>query len=137
MKKRFMKSVISIVLVMVAVFTCSSATVQPRWKYVSSVGGNIDISSLGIVSASGVGTASSLEITKTICTVNLQQMKNSKWVTLKTWSASSNTHAASVDTKHWAVDHGYSYRLYIVLDAYKGNTLLETGTASVLYGYFQ
>lgn len=137
MKKKFMKSVVTIVLVMVALFTCSNAAVQPHWKYVSTVGGNIDISSLGIVSASGVGTASSLDVTKTVCTVSLQQMINSKWVTLKTWSASSNTHAASVSTKHWAVDHGYSYRLYVVLDAYKGNTLLETGTASVLYGYYK
>lgn len=137
MKKRFMKSAVAIILVMVAVFTCSGAAVQPRWKYVSSITGNIDISSLGIVSASATGTASSLDVTKTVCKVSLQQMKNGKWVTLKTWSASSNTHAASVDTKHWAVDHGYSYQLYIVLEAYKGNTLLETGTGTILYGYYQ
>lgn len=137
MKKKFVKSVVAIILVMVAVFTCSSAAVQPRWKYVSSVGGDIEISSLGIVSAWGSGSASSLDVTRTVCTMNLQQMKNGKWVTLKTWSASANMRSAAVDTKHWAVDHGYSYRLYIVLDAYKGNTLLETGTASVVYGYYQ
>ena len=137
MKKRFMKSVVAIVLVMVAVFTCSSAAVQPRWKYVSTVGGNIDISSLAIVSASGFGTASSLQVTKTVCKVTLQQMKNGKWTDLKTWSATANMRSASVTTKHWAVEHGYSYRLYVTLDAYNGNALLETGNSIVDYGYYR
>ena len=137
MKKRFMKSVVAIVLVMIAVFTCSAAAVQPRWKYVSTVGGDIDISSLAIVSASGFGTASSLQVTKTVCKVTLQQMKSGKWTDLKTWSATSNMRSASVTTKHWAVDHGHSYRLYVTLDAYNGNTLLETGNSIVDYGYYR
>lgn len=137
MKKRFMKSVVAIILVMVAVFTCSSAAVQPRWKYVSTVGGDIKISTLGIATVFGSGSASSPEVTKTVCKVSLQQMKNSKWVTLKTWTASANMRYATIGDKNWAVDHGYSYRIYIVLEAYKGNTLLETGTGTVLYGYYQ
>ena len=44
MKKRFMKSAIAIILVMIAVFTCSNAAMQPRWKYVSSISGDISIS---------------------------------------------------------------------------------------------
>ena len=43
MKKKFMKSVLSITLVIVAVFTFSSAIMQPRWKYVSTISGDINI----------------------------------------------------------------------------------------------
>ena len=59
MKKKFMKSVLSITLVIVAVFTFSSAIMQPRWKYVSTISGDINISSLGIATVYGAGTAAS------------------------------------------------------------------------------
>ncbi len=46
MKKRFMKSAIAIILVMIAVFLFNAA-MQPRWKYVSSISGDISISTFG------------------------------------------------------------------------------------------
>ncbi len=136
MKKRFMKSVVAIILVMVAVFTCSSAAVQPRWKYVSSISGDINISSLGIATVYGTGSAASTQVTKTVCKLHLQQFKDKKWTTIKTWTATSNMRFAAVDTKHWAVDKGYSYRIYVELEAYNGNTLLETGSSASEFRYY-
>lgn len=137
MKKRFMKSAVAVILVMIAVFTCSSAAVQPRWKYVSSISGNIEISTLGIASVSGEGSAASTQVTKTICKLHLQQLKNQKWTTIKTWTATSNMHYAAVDTKYWAVDKGYSYRIYVELEAYNGNTLLESGSSFSDFRYYR
>ena len=131
-----MKSVVAIILVMVAVFTCSSAAVQPRWKYVSSISGDINISSLGIATVYGTGSAASTQVTKTVCKLHLQQFKDKKWTTIKTWTATSNMRFAAVDTKHWAVDKGYSYRIYVELEAYNGNTLLETGSSASEFRYY-
>ena len=137
MKKRFMKSVVAIVCIMLAVFTYSGAAVQPCWTYVSTVEGSIDISSLAIASVSASGSAASTQVTKTVCTTQLQKLSGGKWVTLKTWSASSNPHYAVISKKQWAVDHGCSYRLYTELKAYKGDTLLETGSSVANYGYYR
>ena len=136
MKKRFMNSAIAIILVMIAVFTCSNAAMQPRWKYVSSISGDISISTLGIATVYGTGSAASPQVTKTVCKLHLQQLKNQKWTTIKTWTATSNTHYAAVDTKHWAVDRGYSYRIYVELNAYNGSTLLETGSSASEFRYY-
>lgn len=137
MQRRFMKSAVAIILVMVAVFTCCSAVVQPRWKYVSTVSGDIDISTLGIATVSGEGSAASTQVTKTVCKLHLQQFKNKKWTTIKTWTATSNMRYAAVDTKYWAVDKGYSYRIYVELEAYNGNTLLETGSTVSDFRYYR
>lgn len=136
MKKRFIKSVVAIILVMVAAFTGSGAVVQPRWKYVSTISGDIDISTLGIAAVSGEGSAASTQVTKTVCKLHLQQFKNKKWTTIKTWTATSNMRYAAVSTKHWAVDKGYSYRIYVELEAYNGNTLLETGSSASEFRYY-
>ena len=136
MKKKFMKSVLSITLVIVAVFTFSSAIMQRRWKYVSTISGDINISSLGIATVYGAGSAASTEVTKTVCKLHLQQLKKQKWTTIKTWTATSNMRYAGVDTKHWAVDRGYSYRICVELEAYKGNTLLETGSSVSEFRYY-
>ena len=50
--------------------------------------------------------------------------------------STSNTHYAAVDTKHWAVDRGYSYRIYVELNAYHGSTLLETGSSASEFRYY-
>lgn len=91
---------------------------------------------LGIAEVAGHGSASTLGVDKVVCTVHLQQMKDRKWVTLKSWSTTSNSRTAAVGTKKYAVAHGYTYRVYVTLDAYKGNTHLETGEFSEVYGYF-
>ena len=137
MRNRFTKSIVAIILIMAAVFTCSSATVQPCWTYVSTVSGDIDISSLGIATVSGAGSAASPKVTKTVCKLHLQQLKNQKWITLKTWTDTANMHYAAVSKKHWAVEHGYSYRIYVELEAYSGNTLLETESSIGSYGYYK
>ncbi len=138
MKKNLMKSILAALLILSAVFPSSSATmIQPCWSYVSTVGGSIDISPLSIATVSGCGSAASLQVTKTVCKVNIQQLKNRKWTTLNTWTATSNMRFASVSKKYWAVPHGYSYRLYVELQAYNGTKLLETGSSIVDYGYYK
>ena len=136
MKKRFIKSTVAIILAIVAVFTCSGAVTQPRWKYFSTISGYINISALGIATVSGEGSAASTQVTKTVCKLHLQQLKNQKWTTIKTWSATSNMRYAAVTSKHWAVDRGYSYRIYVELEAYNGSTLLETGSSVSEFRYY-
>lgn len=138
MKKKIRLAVAMVLVLCTAVLAAGASQISPCWNYVTVVGGRIDIPSsiLGIAEVAGHGSASTLGVDKVVCTVHLQQMRDRKWVTLKSWSTTSNSRTAAVGTKKYAVAHGYTYRVYVTLDAYKGNTHLETGEFSEVYGYF-
>ena len=140
MKKiKLMKTVVAITLVFSALFCSSGATdlqAQPRWTHIVYITGNLDISSSGIATAYGSGSALSTQVKKCKITVELQQFKNNKWNTLYTWDTTSSSFSVATLTKSYAVYHGYSYQLKITLEVYKNNTLLETGTKMISYGYF-
>lgn len=140
MVKKKVKSVVSVVVVF-AVLLCSAAAasseIQPRWTYVSGVTGHLEISSSGFATLYGGGNAVHPDVDNVKVIVELQQFKNSKWQTVKTWTAVGEGWSTRTSTKTWPVYHGYSYRLYVTLEAYSGSTFLESGTHIENYGFFQ
>lgn len=138
MNHRVVKKLLSVALMLI-VGCCSAAAVdiQPRWSYILTIGGDIDISSFGTATVYGNGTARSTDVNKLVITLDLQQFINGNWETKKSWSQTSQLFSINTDDHSWAVAHGYSYRLYVTLKAYNGNKLLETGTGIFNYGYFK
>lgn len=138
MIKKKAKSAVSIVIVLtLLVVSASAAVIQPRWTYIASIVCSLDISDSGYATLYGGGSAPSPDVNKVKVIVKLQQFKNSKWETLNTWTATASGWSARTSTKTWPVAHGYSYRLYVTLEAYNGNTLLESASQPYNYGFFQ
>lgn len=138
MNHRVVKKILSFVLMLiVGCGSAAAADIQPRWSYILTIGGDIDISSFGTATVYGNGTARSTDVNKLAITLDLQQYTNGKWETKKSWSQTSQLFSINTADYSWAVAHGYSYRLYITLKAYNGNRLLETGTGIINYGYFK
>ena len=134
--KKFSGLVLVTVLLICMLCPCASAvSIQPRWDYVSSITGDLDITSGGTAALHAEGTAANYDVTSVRITASLQQ-KDGTWRELKSWSSSSAGYMAVIDTKRWAVAHDYEYRLVITLKAYKNSTLLETATATIDYGYY-
>ena len=138
MIKKKAKSAVSIVIVLtLLVVSASAAVIQPRWTYIASIVCSLGISDSGYATLYGGGSAPSPDVNKVKVIVKLQQFKNSKWETLNTWTATASGWSARTSTKTWPVAHGYSYRLYVTLEAYNGNTLLESASQPYNYGFFQ
>lgn len=134
-----MKKILAVLLsaVLLICLLCPYASaVQPLWDYVTNITGTLDISSFGTATITASGTAGTRGVTKCTVIASLQQLKNGSWTELKSWSDSSNSHAASLSTKKWIVAHGYEYRLVITLKAYSDTELLEIGSGTINYGMF-
>lgn len=136
MKKK-MKVVLAMVLAIATMLGCASAAgVAPRWSYVTLIDGTLSISSGGTASVSAMGEAYTKGVDNVKLTVTLQQKKGSSWSNLTSWTVISNTRAATLTKQLWPVAHGYSYRVFVMLQAYDGTSLKETGSTSEEYGYF-
>ena len=131
------KIIIAMVLTIAAVLSCAAAVeIAPRWTYVTEVRGTITISSSGTATVSAFGSAWTKNVDNVKLITSLQQNKNGKWETLHSWTVDSNSRTSSLTDSTWPVSHGYSYRLYVSLDAYQGSTLLESGSFTKDYGRF-
>lgn len=106
------------------------------WNYITSISGNLSISNGGTATVTGRGTAVETSVTKVSVHVSLQQYKSNRWTEIKSWSNTANGKTASIGTKNYAVAHGYSYRCVVTTKAYKGNSVLETGSKTINHGHF-
>lgn len=89
----------------------------PYWSHVDKMSVGLEISDFGIATASGgVGSIRGESVS---LTVKLQQFKDSKWVTLRTWE-DEGIMAAALDAD-WAIAKGYSYRTYVTGNVYDAN----------------
>lgn len=136
MKKKI-KILLAAVLAIAGLLSFSmAAEIAPRWSYVTAIDGTLGISSNGTASVSAWGDALTKGVDNVELTASLQQYKNGSWSTIKSWSASANSRLVTLAKQTYPVAHGYSYRLSITLKAYKGQTLLESGSTTREYGYF-
>lgn len=133
--KKLLAVLLSVVLLICLLCPYASA-VQPRWSYVTDISGTLDISVFGTASITASGSATTRGVNNCTVIASLQQLKNGDWTELKSWSSSSNSHAASLDTKKWPVAHGYEYQLVITLEAYDDTKLLESASATISYGMY-
>lgn len=137
-----MKKYISLVLVMVLLFSSTitasatsnsnTITIQPRWSYLDTVSAYININALGIATCEGRATSRDALTVETV--VRLQQLTDTGWSTIKTWSSTS-VGSASV-SKTYAVYAGYTYRTSVTGYVYDSNgNIIETGSASDTFYY--
>lgn len=138
-----MKKVISLLLAVVLLAsvaipayatpaTESESVIQPRWSYLDTVTAYLDINTLGIATCRGTATAHVLWDVKV--TVRLQQLTDTGWYTVKSWSATELA-TTSVSGKY-AVYSGYTYRTTVTAYVYDENgSLVETGSASDTFVY--
>lgn len=129
-----MKKFLSFVVAGIMIFACSVSVfaapqeqtpIMPRYTYIAATAVGIYIDENTNVSNSQAffyTYDSSLE-----CQVEckLQRYNNSKWNTVKTWTASGYGEAEVC--KDWAVPSGYNYRAYATFKVYDSNgNLIES-----------
>ena len=131
-----MKRILSIILVLVIVFTISlpvlaaenEITISPRYSNIAVINAQLSINSnTGVATCranSGFTGASSQKLT---CT--LQRKSGSSWVTVKSWSTTST--ASALLTKYYAVTSGHTYRLRVTCYVYNSSgTVIEVGSCN-------
>lgn len=60
--------------------------------------------------------------TRVSITANLQQYKNGRWITIKTFTQNSNSHRGSL-SETISISKGYSYRVSAQVKAYSGSSV--------------
>ena len=124
------------VLVTVFSLLCTSIVwAQPRWSHLTYIGGDIDIDDSNNATVTVIVDASSKDADSLKVTCALQQLKNSSWKTIKSWTESADDTGLIME-EEYAVYKGYSYRLKVTAKAYNGSTLKETVTEYFNYGYY-
>lgn len=108
-----------IFLLTIPVNATSEDGIQPRYKYILTFGGTINIQeSTGIATCSGYMSAYGNYPVKMEC--RLQRFKNNNWETVKTWEKSSSI-CISMDDLMWCVSEGYIYRIAITAYVYNSS----------------
>lgn len=97
-------------------------SISPYMDYIAQANGTLYINSSGVATVDCdvygyQGTTTRVEIS-----ANLQQYKSGRWVTIKTFTASSNSHRTSLSETH-SVSKGYSYRVQATIKAYSGSSV--------------
>jgi len=103
-------------------------SISPYMDYIAQANGTLYINSNGIATVDCdvygyQGTTTRVEIS-----ANLQQYKSGRWVTIKTFTAISNSHRTSL-SETYSVTKGYSYRVQATIKAYSGSAV-ETRTVT-------
>lgn len=134
--KRVTSLLIIIVILCVMVLPVSATsvdnTVQPRWTYLDSVYAYLDINWLGVASCEGRATAGDFVAVKVV--VRLQQLKDTGWATIKSWTATDTQTVGASGS--YAVYSGYTYRVSVTGYVYDSNgNLVEAGTATDTFVY--
>ena len=74
------------------------------------------------------------QVTSTRAIINLQQYKNGRWTTIKTWNESSSTRILNFSSTYY-VNSGYSYRVQSTVTAYSGTNSESTTLTSSSQSY--
>lgn len=134
--KKFKKALLlTLSLVLMLSFSLSAyAEATPRWNYMMSMSGDLDINNLGVATAhvSCFANASTIDEMRVTCV--LQKLDGS-WKNQKTWTV-SDTSASILFSKQTAVYKNYSYRIKVTAKAYANGSLKETVTQYYDYGYY-
>ena len=94
-------------------------TIQPYYVYTSTIDTNLSISSTGVadVKAKIIGN---LSTTSVRVNVYLQRYSGGSWITVDSWSQSSNSSRTTLQ-KNVVVTKGYQYRVQASYYAYVGS----------------
>ena len=132
--KRIISFLLAVVMTFAFAFSVSAdkqeqTTIVPRYAYIAAtlVDINIDESTNVTLNEAYFDTYDrTLEVQ---IELKLQRYNNSKWNTVKTWTASGIGEAEVYE--RWAVPSGYTYRDYVTFKVYDSNgNLIESVTRS-------
>jgi len=99
--------------------------IQPFWQEITEFRNNFNISSTGKATVTVILYA--YDVDSIEVEANLQQYKNGSWVTIKSWSNSSNDYYCGIG-ESWYVMSGYNYRLYSIGTVYENEVPVEQTT---------
>lgn len=103
--------------------TMESDLIQPMWTYITTYRNTFVISEYGRADVAVVlnsFTADSITVE-----ASLQQFKDGKWITLKTWSNTVHNNITCGLGKSWYVASGYYYRMVSTGKVYKNGKMVE------------
>lgn len=106
--------------------TAYAAEVQPRWATIAVLAPSLVINSSGRAEVTGYVNAPGVD--RITITVALEQNRNGKWYTVKSWNKTIyNDYGHCIG--YWNVSSGYQYRTKIYASTYINNTLTESISA--------
>lgn len=93
--------------------------ITPQWNYITRINPSLTVDDSGIAtvycSVTGkMGTTTRVEIT-----AELQRYVSGRWVTIRTFTAVSNSHRVTL-SETYSLTEGYSYRVQATVTAYSG-----------------
>lgn len=99
-----------------------SFPISPYMDYIIQANGTLYINSKGVATVDCdvygyQGTTTRVEIS-----ANLQQYTSGSWVTIKTFTANSDSHRTSL-SETYSVSKGYNYRVQANIKAYSGSSV--------------
>lgn len=101
--------------------------IRPMFSYINVFQSTFDISSSGKSSSTVYLNARNVD--KIEIEADLQQYKNGRWTTIKSWSSIEDG-TSNEFAKDWYVTKGSSYRLVAYGYVYKGNTIVESTSST-------
>jgi len=124
MLSRVSKALIILLLIILAVGTTTYAVeIQPRWVTIAEIAPSLTINSSGRAESAGNVIAPGVDKIK--ITVALEQNRNGKWYTVKSWNKTIyNDYGYCIG--YWNVSSGYQYRTKIYASTYVNNALIES-----------
>ena len=132
-----------LVMLMTGIFTMPSVAsssevnddigVSPMFTYIIDAETQIFINSSGKATVETYLTGNN-QVTSTKAIINLQQYKNGRWTTIKTWNESSSTRILNFSSTYY-VNSGYSYRVQSTVTAYSGTNSESTTLTSSSQSY--
>ena len=141
MKKKII--IFVLVMLMTGIFTMTSVAsstevngdieISPMFTYIINAEAQIFINSSGKATVETYLTGNN-KVTSTKAIINLQQYKNGRWTTIKTWDQSSNTRILNFSSTYY-VNSGYSYRVQSTVTAYSGTNSESTTLTSSSQSY--
>lgn len=97
--------------------------IQPMFTTINLFQNNFDISTDGKATISSYLSASNVDQVK--ISGSLQQCKDGRWQTIKSWSSTQNATSSSLSQSYYVVS-GYSYRYVSYGYTYKKGVLVES-----------
>ena len=103
--------------------TMESDLVQPMWNYIATYRNTFVISEYGRADVEVVLTSFTADSMRV--EASIQQLKDGRWTTIKTWSNTTHGNIVCGLGKSWYLMSGYYYRMVSTGTVYKNGRVVE------------
>jgi hypothetical protein len=103
-------------------------SISPYMDYIVQANGTLYINSNGVATVDCDVYGYQWTTTRVEISANLQQYRSGRWITIKTFTAESNSHRTSL-SETYSLSKGYTYRVQATIKAYSGSSV-ETQTVT-------